>query len=205
MPVLAHTLRAFAPVEGCTEMIVAIDETWRDTATECATGLENVRFVAGGTERQHSIANALAQLSGQPDLVLVHDAARPCASGALIRRVIAAAWEHGAAIPALPINETVKRVSSEGIILETIPRSELRAAQTPQGFHRELLRAAYHHAAAHALAVTDDASLVEAYGAPVHIVPGETGNIKITLPEDFERAGGEIRKSKVKSQKEESE
>jgi 2-C-methyl-D-erythritol 4-phosphate cytidylyltransferase len=187
-PILAHTLRAFTAVAGCREIIIPVSEEWRDSAQQAAAGIANVHFVSGGTERQHSIANALAAMRSAPELVLVHDAARPCVSPALIRRVIEAAAQYGAAIPALPINETVKRVNAEGVILETIPRAELRAAQTPQAFHRELLIAAYSYAAERELAVTDDASLVEAYGANVHVVEGEWGNIKITVAEDFRRA-----------------
>jgi 2-C-methyl-D-erythritol 4-phosphate cytidylyltransferase len=187
-PVLAHTLRAFAGLPGCAEIIVAIDEEWRAVAERCGRGIELARFVAGGTERQHSIANALAALAGRPELVLVHDAARPCIAPALAERVAVAAALHGAAIPALPINETVKRVDAAGVIVETIPRSDLRAAQTPQGFRRELLERAYAHASRTALLGTDDASLVEALGEPVHVVEGDPANIKITLPEDFARA-----------------
>lgn len=188
-PVLRHTLRAFAGTEGCRGIIVAIDAAWEETARRCAEGLENVRFIPGGTERQHSIANALA-LIGERDaeLVLVHDAARPCISRELIGRVLDAAGRYGAAVPALAINETVKRVGAGGIILETVPRAELRAAQTPQGFRRELLLRAYTHALKTGFVGTDDASLVEALGEEVRVVEGEPGNIKITLPDDFERA-----------------
>lgn len=187
-PVLAHTLRAFSRFPECTEIIVAIDEEWRTVAERCAEGLPNVRFITGGAERQHSIANALATLAGAPDLVLVHDAARPCVSRALVERVIAKALEHGAAIPALPINETVKRVDADGVIAQTVPRASLHAAQTPQGFERELLRRAYNHAAATGITATDDSSLVEALGHAVHVVDGEPANIKITVPDDFTRA-----------------
>lgn len=187
-PVLAHSIACFTALDECREIVVAIDEAWRAVAEECASGDARVSFVSGGAERQHSIAGALDRLDGRSDLVLVHDAARPCASPALITRVIEAARERGAAIPALPINETVKRVDPRGVILETVPRAELRAAQTPQAFHLGLLRAAYAYAATHGIIGTDDASLVEAYGAAVHVVEGEWGNIKITLPEDFERA-----------------
>jgi 2-C-methyl-D-erythritol 4-phosphate cytidylyltransferase len=186
--VLTHTLRAIAGLAGCSEIVVAINEDWRVSAEAAASGIANVRLVAGGSERQHSITNALRALHTAPELVLVHDAARPCLSRQLIERVIAAAARYGAAIPAMPINETVKRVASDGTVIETIPRAELRTAQTPQGFRRELLEAAYAHAAKSGLVATDDSSLVEAYGAPVHIVEGESGNIKITGPEDFRRA-----------------
>jgi len=187
-PVLLHTIRAFAALPECAEIIVAIDEAWRDKAERMTRGAGNLRFVAGGSERQHSIANALAAVRADIGLVLVHDAARPCVSHALIERVLGMAARHGGAIPVLPINETVKRVDADGVIIETIPRAELRAAQTPQGFGRELLLRAYRHAAEHHLTATDDASVVEAYGHAVHVVEGEWSNLKITLPDDFRRA-----------------
>jgi 2-C-methyl-D-erythritol 4-phosphate cytidylyltransferase len=187
-PILTHTIQAFAGIPGCSEIVVAIGEEWREVAERAVEGIEKVRLVGGGSERQHSIASALADLRSAPDLVLVHDAARPCVSRGLVERVIESASRYGAAIPALPINETVKRVSAEGIIIETIPRDTLRAAQTPQAFRRELIEAAYAHAEERQLSVTDDASMVEAYGAEVRVVEGEWSNIKITLPEDFRRA-----------------
>jgi 2-C-methyl-D-erythritol 4-phosphate cytidylyltransferase len=187
-PVLAHTIRAFANFPGCAEIIIPIDERWRDVAERCAAGIDGVRFVAGGDQRGASIAGGLAEVGGDIDLLLVHDAARPCVSPDLIGRVLEGAALHGAAIPALPINETVKRVDDEGIILETIPRSSLRAAQTPQGFRRDLLERAYAHAALHGIIATDDASLVELLGEKVYVVDGEWGNVKITLPIDFQRA-----------------
>jgi 2-C-methyl-D-erythritol 4-phosphate cytidylyltransferase len=187
-PVLTHTLRAFAGIPGCRRIVVAIDEGWRDRAELAARNIPGVLFVAGGAERHDSIANALAMIDDDEDIVLVHDAARPCASRELIERVIESAAEHGGAIPAVPINETVKRVGRDGVIIETIPRAELRAAQTPQGFHGGLLRAAYHHAAGLRFAATDDASVVELYGQRVHVVEGEWSNLKITHPEDFRRA-----------------
>jgi 2-C-methyl-D-erythritol 4-phosphate cytidylyltransferase len=204
-PVLAHTIGIFAGMPGCGEVIVAVDEEWRATAERCALGATNVRFVMGGAERQHSIANALASVATNPDLILVHDAARPCASRELVERVIEAAMRHGAAIPALPIAETVKRIDAGGVIVETIPRGNLRAAQTPQGFRRDLLLRAYAHAEAEDIVGTDDASLVETLGVPVHVVDGEPGNIKITIADDFARAGARIRKSKANIQKAEEE
>jgi 2-C-methyl-D-erythritol 4-phosphate cytidylyltransferase len=186
--VLTHTLRPFAGLPGCTEIVVAINEEWRATAESAAAGIPTVGFIAGGSERQHSITNALRALRTSPDLVLVHDAARPCLSRELIQRVVAAAARYGAAIPAMPIIETVKRVGEEGTIIETIPRAQLRTAQTPQGFRRDLLEAAYARAGERGLVGTDDSSLVEAYGAVVHVVEGEQGNIKITVAEDFRRA-----------------
>ncbi len=187
-PVLAHTLAAFSGLPGLLRIVVAVDPARLATARLCAEGLSDVEFVQGGSERQHSIANALELIGDEPELVLVHDAARPCASASLIERVVEAAARHGAAIPALPIAETVKRIDAAGRVIETVPRESLRAAQTPQGFRRELLADAYRHAAAHRLLGTDDASLVEAYGASVAVVEGELTNLKITYADDFGRA-----------------
>ncbi|MEO5929232.1 MAG: 2-C-methyl-D-erythritol 4-phosphate cytidylyltransferase [Candidatus Kapaibacterium sp.] len=188
MPVLAHTIRAFSGFPGCAEIIIPIDERWRDLAVQCAAGIDIVRFVSGGDTRGASIANGLAAIGAGVDLVMVHDAARPCVSRDLIARVLEAGVLHGAAIPALPINETVKLVDDEGIILETIPRSSLRTAQTPQCFRRDLLERAYAHAASHGIIATDDASLVEELGEKVWVVEGKWENLKITLPIDFDRA-----------------
>lgn len=185
---LAWTLDAFLALESCAEIVVAIDDSWRDLAEECGGGDARVRFVAGGAERQHSIANALDALETDAPIVLVHDAARPCVDRALIERVVEAAATHGAALPVLGIAETVKRVDADGRVLETIPRAELRLAQTPQGFRRELLVRAYDFARAHRTVGTDDASLVEALGVAVYTTAGDTRNLKVTIAEDFDRA-----------------
>lgn len=187
-PILAHTIAAFLALESCVDVVVAIDEAWRDVATACAPDDPRVRFVGGGAERQHSIAAALAALRGDASIVLVHDAARPCVGRALIERVVEAASTHGAAVPVVAIAETVKRVDASGMIVGTIPRSELRLAQTPQGFERALLERAYSNAEEHRIVATDDASLVEALGIGVAAVEGDADNLKITLPGDFERA-----------------
>ncbi len=192
-PVLTHTLRSFTSLEECKEIIIAIDGTWRREAEYAAVGIERLRFVDGGSERQESITNALSASDPAFPLVLVHDAARPCATTDLIERVLRATETFGAAIPVVPIHETVKRVAADGTIIETIPRDQLRAAQTPQGFQRDILMRAYANAAAHHIIATDDASLVEATGVVVHTVDGDWQNIKITIPADFARAEEIIR------------
>lgn len=188
VPILTHTLRAFTELPNCLRVVVAVAPEWMSTAQRCAEGMGNVEFVEGGAERQESIARAIDRADPDSDLLLVHDAARPCLSRELIERVVQMAELFGAVVPALPIAETVKRVDEEGVIVETISRDRLRTAQTPQGFRADLLRAAYSHAAHNGVVGTDDASLVEAYGAPVRIVEGEAENIKITYPSDFGRA-----------------
>lgn len=187
-PVLWHSIRAFSQMEECVEVVVAVNPEWQAVAEECGEGIEQMTYVAGGTERQHSIANGLQGLRTAPDIILVHDAARPCVSRWLVQQVAQTAAAYGAAIPALPIPETVKRIDSNGAIVATIPRHELRTAQTPQGFRRQLLLAAYAHAALHNILGTDDSSLVEALGHPVQIVEGEPTNLKITYPEDVRKA-----------------
>jgi len=140
--------------------------------------------VAGGRERQDSMRAGLAALPAGVELVAVHDAARPLVGADAVRRVIAAARETGAAILALPVRDTIKRVR-DGRIVETPPRAECWAAQTPQVFRVEILREALARADAAGRLATDDAELVEALGVAVRIVAGEPGNLKITGPEDL--------------------
>jgi 2-C-methyl-D-erythritol 4-phosphate cytidylyltransferase/2-C-methyl-D-erythritol 2,4-cyclodiphosphate synthase len=142
---------------------------------------------AGGSTRHDSVRLGLKAMPAGPDVILVHDAARPFTSTELIGRVIAAAEDCGAAVPALPAGETVKRVDREGrLVRETIAREEVWLAQTPQGFRRSVLEAAI--AGPGGAAATDDAMLVERAGLPVRVVPGEAANVKITTPDDLAAA-----------------
>jgi 2-C-methyl-D-erythritol 4-phosphate cytidylyltransferase len=146
--------------------------------------------VAGGEHRQDSVARALEALPPDVDVVLVHDAARPLAPSELVDAVAQAVLAgHGAVVPGLAMTDTVKRVVADGgptddaeIVIETVPRSDLRCIQTPQGFDRAVLVKA--HAAADDLA-TDDAGLVERLGLPVVVVPGSVEAFKITRPIDL--------------------
>ena len=156
--------------------------------------------VAGGATRQASVAAGLAALAAEPraedvDVVLVHDAARPLAPPSLVVRVIEAVRAgHPAVVPGLPVTDTIKRVAPHrGVtvepVLETVPRGELRAVQTPQGFALEVLLRAHAHGAddAHdeALAASDDAGLVERLGEPVWVVAGDERAAKITTARDL--------------------
>lgn len=143
-----------------------------------------VRVCAGGETRQLSVRAGLAQLQGCTH-VLVHDAARPMASPALIRRVLAAALESGAAIPGLPPRDAVKRVEA-GRMVESLDRSRVVLAQTPQAFATPLLLRAHFEAADAGLVGDDDAQLVAASGHAVSVVAGEPTNIKLTTAEDLE-------------------
>jgi 2-C-methyl-D-erythritol 4-phosphate cytidylyltransferase len=142
-----------------------------------------VRFVQGGEDRQASVAAGLAILP-EVDLILVHDAARPLVEETTIAAVIEAAGKSGAAVPALPIHDTVKEVGAEGRVKGTPARAALVLAQTPQGFRADLLRRAHAEAQAAGVRATDDAALVERLGEPVVVVPGRRSNLKITTRED---------------------
>ena len=143
----------------------------------------NVSAVAGGATRQESVRLGLAALPADTPFVAVHDVARPFVTGDLIWRVYEAAEAGGAAIPALPVRDTVKEVE-DGRVVRSLPRQRLWAAQTPQIFARAILARA-HEQGRHRGDATDDASLVEALGAPVTVVPGEPTNMKITEPSDL--------------------
>jgi 2-C-methyl-D-erythritol 4-phosphate cytidylyltransferase / 2-C-methyl-D-erythritol 2,4-cyclodiphosphate synthase len=126
--------------------------------------------------------------SRKPDIVLVHDAARPFASAELISRAIEAAKQTGAAIPAMPVTDTVKRVNKTGVVEETLDRGSLRLVQTPQAFAFPALLEAHRRAASQGRHdFTDDAALVEWSGMKVTVFPGEPGNTKFTTPDDFTR------------------
>ena len=155
-----------------------------------AAGLDVLPPVFGGATRQGSVRAGLEALAPrQPDIVLIHDAARPFASAALVSRAIAAAERSGAAIPALPVTDTVKTVDAEGLVDKTLDRNTLRLVQTPQSFAFPALLAAHRRAAeAGREDFTDDAALAEWAGLKVSVFAGEPGNIKITNADDFARA-----------------
>jgi 2-C-methyl-D-erythritol 4-phosphate cytidylyltransferase/2-C-methyl-D-erythritol 2,4-cyclodiphosphate synthase len=149
--------------------------------------------VPGGRTRQESVAAGVRRLheadpAGDDRPVLVHDGARPLVSSALISSVVAATLEHGGAVPVIPIAETVKRVG-DGLVLETVDRSSLAAAQTPQGARRRLLLEAWRSFPPDGpREFTDEAALLEACRIPVHALPGDPANLKVTLPDDLRRA-----------------
>jgi 2-C-methyl-D-erythritol 4-phosphate cytidylyltransferase/2-C-methyl-D-erythritol 2,4-cyclodiphosphate synthase len=187
-PLLAWSLAALAgpPVRH----LVLVTAPDRLTALATAPWLPvSVIVVAGGARRQDSVAAGVAALGeGEPgDVVLVHDGARPLVTRALVERVAAAAAEHGAAIPVVPVAETLKRVE-QGRIAATVDRASLAAAQTPQGIRRDVLARAWAIEPPGGPATwTDEAALLEACRIPVHAVPGESTNLKVTLPDDLAR------------------
>jgi 2-C-methyl-D-erythritol 4-phosphate cytidylyltransferase len=140
--------------------------------------------VAGGERRQDSVYNGLSAAPSGTRIVVIHDAARPFATPALFDDCVKAAKKHGAAITAVPVSGTLKRVA-DNLIEATVSRSGLWAAQTPQAFDTGLLRLAFQRASDHHIEATDEARLLELSGVPVAVVNGSTTNIKITRPEDL--------------------
>jgi 2-C-methyl-D-erythritol 4-phosphate cytidylyltransferase/2-C-methyl-D-erythritol 2,4-cyclodiphosphate synthase len=180
----ARLLAACDAVDALVAVVPSGDEA-RGEAELTGLGKPS-RAVAGGAARADSVRNGLAAAEGC-GVVLVHDAARPFASAALVARVVEAAARDGAALAALPVTDTVKRAAA-GRVAETLDRRALWLAQTPQAFRRDLLLRAYEAAGAAASSATDECALVEALGAPVTLVEGEPGNFKVTGPEDVARA-----------------
>lgn len=148
-----------------------------------------VQLVPGGADRVASVRLGLAHLTDRDGIVLVHDAARALTPPALFSDVVHAIRQgHGAVVPGVPVVDTVKQVGDDGKVTATLKRSGLRAIQTPQGFVREVLVHAHARAREHGLDVTDDASLVEASGAPVLVIPGDPLAEKITTARDLRAA-----------------
>jgi 2-C-methyl-D-erythritol 4-phosphate cytidylyltransferase len=195
VPILVHSLRAFAAVPRVTAIYVAArkPEMERVQAQIAESGFSGrVQVVEGGEKRQESVANALAALpAGPDDIVLVHDAVRPLIDAATIDRTIDAVAETGAAIVGLPAVDTIKQVERTAhgaLITATIPREFVVMAQTPQGFRYGLLQRAFAEAEADGFVGTDEASLVERAGLSVAVVHGSQVNLKITQPGDLELA-----------------
>lgn len=187
-PVLVHTVRKFSQCEAIDNLVIVTGPDEVAEVRELLASVDNIKpwkVVAGGSERQYSIANALAVVDYDCKITLVHDGARPLIELQTIESVIAAACQYRAAGAAVPVKDTIKTVDAEGFITETPPRHTLWAIQTPQAFDTELLRQAYLSAAEDGYLGTDDASLVERMGIKVKIVPGSYNNIKITTPEDL--------------------
>jgi 2-C-methyl-D-erythritol 4-phosphate cytidylyltransferase len=184
---LSRVLEMFLGLDEVDEVVVVGPPSHLERAQAEVRLLEPVKPVkvcAGGETRQQSVRAGLAQLDGCTH-VLVHDAARPLASPALVRRVLRAAIEAGAAIPGLPPRDAVKRIEG-GRLVESLDRARVVLAQTPQGFGYQLLLRAHFEAADAGLVGDDDAQLVAATGHEVVVVPGEPANIKLTTAEDRE-------------------
>ena len=192
-PLLAHTVLAIAASPAVDSIIVVTTDERRDALVAGGWLPDRTVFVRGGSRRQDSVRAGFEALEhSAPDatgerVLLIHDGARPAASASLIDAVIAAVERHGAAIPAVPVGETLKRVADDRIEA-TIDRQDLVAAQTPQGVRRGLFRQALADAHAQDGTWTDEAALLEACRIAVHVVPGDPANLKVTVPADLDRA-----------------
>jgi len=192
LPLVVHTLKALAACSNChaVALVVAAHElSYAEKILkehdELFAGLD-ITIVAGGKERQDSVYNALLNVPQEYCYVAVHDAARPFFSPELFNRVFVVAQEKTAAIAAIPATDTVKLVRN-CLVEVTLEREHIFLAQTPQIFLRTLLLKAYEDARKEQFVGTDDASIVEKFGARVAIVEGEHSNIKITYKEDLFR------------------
>ncbi len=197
-PLLLHALAAMAAVPAIERVVPVIAradlERWERLAPELAAIPKLAAPAFGGAERQDSVRAGLAALGPETRWVAVHDAARPFVRPAAVGRVLEAARAGGAAILAVPVSDTIKRVRA-GRVVETPPRPECWAAQTPQVFRVELLREALAKASAEGRTGTDDAQLVEWLGVAVAVALGDPDNWKLTLPEDLAAAEERLRVS----------
>jgi 2-C-methyl-D-erythritol 4-phosphate cytidylyltransferase len=182
-PVLLRALRPFLHHPAVAATVVVLPPADLEHPPAWLLGLP-ILLVAGGAERGDSVWNGLRRVPASCDAVLIHDGARPFVTAALIDRVLQRAWDAGA-ITALPVTDTIKEVDETGRVVRTPERAGLWQAQTPQGFPRAALLAIYGRAREEGVLATDDASLFERYGLPVHVVAGDPENIKITRPLDL--------------------
>ena len=187
-PMIVRTVRAFQDCDAVKKIVVVTREDLILPITSLCSGMSKLKaVVAGGSSRQESVHLGLNALSGEVQLVAVHDGARPLVSWQLIDRVIRAANTYGAAAPAIPVKDTIKVVKG-GVVEQTPDRSNLFAVQTPQVFDFDLLRGALNKVEQEQLQVTDDCSAVEQMGMRVKIVEGDERNLKVTTPMDLKIA-----------------
>ncbi|MEA3401067.1 MAG: 2-C-methyl-D-erythritol 4-phosphate cytidylyltransferase [Armatimonadota bacterium] len=189
-PMLQWSLQAYTACGRVSAIVLVVPPDLLDRAAEIAEDDPRlVGIVPGGQERPESVRAGLEALRERsPEIVCVHDGARPLVDRGTIERSIDVALRRGAAIAAVPATDTIKRCAPDGRIEDTPPRGELYHAQTPQTFRYDLLMEAYERAPREGLDVTDDAQLVERMGHPVYLSEGHRDNLKITTREDLARA-----------------
>ncbi len=190
-PILFYTLRQFEICMLVDEVILVVaadDLAYAEQEIVERYDLKKVhKIISGGGERQDSVYAGLTAIADKPDLVIIHDGVRPFVSVDLIERGIGLGAEHGAVVAAVPLTSTIKRVKN-GMVAETVDRSELWDIQTPQTFKYDLILSAYEQAHADGFKATDDAMMVERLGKSVSVLQGDKQNIKITTEEDLEFA-----------------
>jgi 2-C-methyl-D-erythritol 4-phosphate cytidylyltransferase len=179
-PMIQHVIERFLLDENVSRVIVPVAEILLPSVKNS----ERVVWVAGGETRQQSVIRGLAE-TREADLIAVHDAARALFSEATFHAVVAAAREIGAALPVVPVADTIHLMSNDATIVETLDRSMLAAAQTPQCFRADVLRDVLVRAQLEGIEGTDEAGLAARFGYTVKAVPGDPRNLKITVPEDL--------------------
>lgn len=191
-PVLAHSIAALMNCRDIDDLIIVGAPAELNRIQELLASMSLTKpwqVVAGGSERQYSIANALAMVAPAADIVVIHDGARPLVTTEAVAQVIAAARQYQAAGVGVPVKDTIKVTDAAGFVVDTPPRDHLWAIQTPQAFAVPLLNRAYAQAGQDGFLGTDDAGLVERLGIKVRLVAGDYRNIKITTQEDLIIAG----------------
>lgn len=182
-PLVQHVIERFLLDENVTRVVVPV----ADVLLGSVKNSDRVSFVAGGETRQQSVIHGLAEAE-DAELIAVHDAARPLFSTAIFHAVIAAAREVGAGLPVIPVSDTIHVMNADATIKQTLDRTMLGAAQTPQCFRAEILRDILERAQREGIEGTDEAGLAVRFGYAVKGVPGDPRNLKITVPEDLEVA-----------------
>lgn len=189
-PMLLHSLQTFMTRKDVVSVVCVLPPALAGDPPpwlfQC--DVDRLMISVGGKTRQQSASNGLDDLPDEAQVVLIHDAARPGVTDSTIGRVIDAVRHDGAAIAALPVTDTIKNVDAAGRITQTVDRSHLWRAQTPQGFRREIIVAAHREGAPGKIDATDDAALCERLGIPVTVVHGDERAMKITEEADFARA-----------------
>jgi 2-C-methyl-D-erythritol 4-phosphate cytidylyltransferase len=189
-PMLLHSLQRFQSRPDVAMVVCVLPRQYAADPPPWIfqSDVDRLLLATGGKERGDSVYNGLDDLPEECAVTLVHDAARPFVDDATIDRVIVAARAGNAAVPALPVVDTLKEASPDGRVIRTVPRDSLWRAQTPQGFPRALLEDVYVRARREKLSATDDAALCERFDVPVVVVQGSERLMKITDESDFARA-----------------
>jgi 2-C-methyl-D-erythritol 4-phosphate cytidylyltransferase/2-C-methyl-D-erythritol 2,4-cyclodiphosphate synthase len=186
--VLEWAVGALASHPAVAEIVVVAPPAALAETHRAVGGIRGVvAVVAGGATRAESVRAGLGELSNDIDVVLVHDAARPALSQGTVDAVLAGVARWGAAVPGVPVADTVKRVGPDGLVTDTVPRDALRTVQTPQGARRDWLERAYTSLDPAEGAPTDESALLERAGFAVAVVAGDPDNIKVTVPDDVGR------------------
>ena len=194
-PVITYSLRAFQTCELVKEIIVVVNEENFGIAGEmCAQFTKVKKLVIGGSRRIDSVMNGVLETDRRAGLIGVHDGARPFVTHKIIEDTAVLAEKHGAAIPAIGVNDTIKMASTSKMVTGTPARSELFAVQTPQIFDGSILKGALKKALSSDAEITDDSMAVEALGVHIYLSEGSEENLKLTRPIDIITAEGILRR-----------